>query len=81
VNFEPVANAAFNRDTMPPAGGGAGGGCARYFTGLTPGSTQFEDAYSSCRKDNGNTTLSLDVVFGIGLSFFLPPKFDYKQPR
>lgn len=79
--FEPVANAAFNRDTMAQPGGVAGGGCAKYFTGLQPGSDAFESAYSTCRKDNGNTTLSLDVVFGIGLSFFLPPKFEYKQPR
>lgn len=79
--FEPVANAAFNRDTMPPAGGGAGGGCASYFRGLMPGTDAFEDAYSQCRKDNGNTTLVLDVVFGIGMSFFLPPKFEYKLAR
>jgi outer membrane beta-barrel protein len=77
--FEPVANVSYNRDT-------AGTGCGskaptNYYAGLTPGTAAFESAYSDCRKANGNTTLVLDVVFGLGLSFFLPPKFEYKLQR
>jgi outer membrane beta-barrel protein len=71
--FEPVANVSYNRDPN--------GACASYYTGLTAGTPQFESAYASCRKANGNTTLVLDVTFGLGLSFFLPPKFEYKLPR
>ncbi len=71
--FEPVANVSYNRDTN--------GACRDYYTGKTAGTPEFEAAYASCRKANGNTTLSLDVVFGLGLSFFLPPKFEYKGPR
>lgn len=71
--FEPVANASYNRDTA--------GACKDFYTGLKAGTEEFENAYASCRKANGSTTLSLDVVFGLGLSFFLPPKFDYKQAR
>lgn len=70
--FEPVANASFTRE---------GVGCQNYVKGLQPGSDAFESAYSDCRKENGNTALSLDVNFGIGLSIFLPPKFEYKLPR
>lgn len=70
--FEPVANASYTRD---------GAGCASYVKGQTPGTDGFESAYSDCRKENGNTTLTLDVNFGLGLSFFLPPKFEYKLPR
>jgi len=70
--FEPVANsAAFTRDA----------GCSTYFTGLTRGTEAFENAFAQCRQDNGTRSLSLDVVFGVGLSFMLPPSFEYKQPR
>ena len=71
--FEPVANASFNRD--------AGGGCSTYLAGKQTGSTEFEDGYRQCRSDNANSSFVLDVVFGLGLSVFLPPKFEYKLPR
>lgn len=71
--FEPVANSSFTRDPN--------GGCSTYFTGLQAGSPAFADKYAQCRKDKGSTSLALDVVFGLGLSFFLPPKFDYKLQR
>jgi len=71
--FEPVANANYSRDPN--------GGCRDQLTGKMAGTQDFEDAYSACRKANGNTSLSLDVSFGLGLSFFLPPKFEYKQAR
>jgi hypothetical protein len=73
--FEPVGNASFNRT--------ATGACAtnHYFDGLMQGTQAFEDAYAQCRKDNGSKPFVADVVFGIGLSFFLPPKFEYKQAR
>lgn len=72
--FEPVANASINRDPN-------GVGCKDYLAGKAQGSPEFESAYADCRKANGNTALSLDVTFGLGLSFFLPPKFEYKQAR
>lgn len=71
--FEPVANVSFNRDPNQ--------GCSYKYAGLTSGTQEFENAYSACRQENGNTTLVLDVVFGLGLSFYLPPKFEYKLPR
>lgn len=71
--FEPVANASYDRSTT--------GACKDFYNGLKAGTQEFENAYASCRKANGSTTLSLDVVFGLGLSFFLPPKFEYKQAR
>jgi len=71
--FEPVANVSYNRDVN--------GACKDYYAGKTAGTPEFESAYADCRKANGNTTLSLDVVFGLGLSFYLPPKFEYKLPR
>lgn len=71
--FEPVANVSYNRDLN--------GACKSYYDGKMPGTSEFESAYADCRKANGNTTLALDVSFGLGLSFFLPPKFEYKLPR
>jgi hypothetical protein len=71
--FEPVANVSYDRST--------GGACKDFYTGLSSGTPEFESAYANCRKTNGNTALSLDVVFGIGLSFFLPPRFEYKLAR
>ena len=68
--FEPVANASFTR---------TGAGCSASLAGLT--GTAADDAYMQCRKDNGSTTLVMDVQFGLGLSIFLPPKFDYKMSR
>lgn len=70
--FEPVANASFTR---------SGAGCSTYLAGQTAGTQAFEDSYTQCRKDNGSTTLVMDVQFGLGLSIFLPPKFDYKMAR
>lgn len=70
--FEPVANASFTR---------TGAGCSGSLTGLGAGSQAYEDAYTQCRKDNGSTTLVMDVQFGLGLSIFLPPKFEYKMAR
>jgi len=71
--FEPVANVSYNR--------ALDGACRDFYTGKSPGTPEFESAYADCRKTNGNTTLAIDVVFGLGLSFFLPPKFEYKLPR
>lgn len=70
--FEPVANASFTR---------SGAGCSSYLAGQSAGTQAFEDAYTQCRKDNGSTTLVMDVQFGLGLSIFLPPKFEYKMAR
>ena len=33
------------------------------------------------RQDEASSTLALDVVFGVGLSFFLPPSFEYRTAR
>jgi outer membrane beta-barrel protein len=64
-------------DTFEPVGNQAftrtGTGCQAY--------PKTEEGYAQCRKDNGSTTLSVDPFFGIGLSFFLPPKFEYRHPR
>lgn len=71
--FEPVANASYNRDVA--------GACKDFYVGKSSGTPEFEAAYSDCRKANGSTSLSLDVVFGLGLSIFLPPKFEYRLAR
>ncbi len=34
-----------------------------------------------CASDHAETRFTNDVVFGVGLSFFLPPGFEYKQMR
>lgn len=70
--FEPVNKAGYTRD---------GAGCQQYVKGTMPGSPEFEDGYATCRKENGNQTITFDAVFGLGLSFFLPPKFEYKLAR
>ena len=70
--FEPVANASFTR---------SGAGCSSFLAGQTAGTQAFEDSYTQCRKENGSTTLVMDVQFGLGLSIFLPPKFEYKMAR
>ena len=72
-SFEPVANVSYNRD---PAGA-----CRDYYSGKTPGTPEFESAYADCRKANATKSFVLDVTFGLGLSFFLPPKFEYKLQR
>lgn len=66
--FEPVANASFSREPT--------GGCSQYLSGGDP-----EAGYKQCRQDNANSSFVLDVVFGLGLSVFLPPKFEYKLAR
>lgn len=71
--FEPVANVSYNRDPN--------GACRDYYTGKTPGSAEFEAGYADCRKANATKSFVLDVTFGLGLSFFLPPKFEYKLQR
>jgi len=73
--FEPVGNASFNRSSTGACQTGG------YFNNVMQGTQAFEDAYASCRKDNGSKPFVADVVFGLGLSFFLPPKFEYKQAR
>ena len=32
-------------------------------------------------KDNSVSQITTHVVFGLGVSFFLPPKFEYKTAR
>lgn len=49
--------------------------------GLARNPGESDDSIISRRSDDASTTLSLDVVFGVGLSFFLPPSFEYRQPR
>ncbi len=63
--FEPVANSAYDR---------TGSACSMK-------AAKSEDDYAACRKDGGRTDFPFDVVFGIGLSFFLPPSFEYKLQR
>jgi len=38
-------------------------------------------AMTGCAKDNASSQFTVDVTFGIGLSFFLPPSFEYKTLR
>ena len=71
--FEPVANVSYNRDTT---------GACRITTPVRLQAPRSSRAlYASCRKANGKHYALAGCSLRLGLSFYLPPKFEYKGPR